>query len=102
MDVFRSQMTKGVHNLLKDRNILISLVPNNMTHIFPPLDLSINSWAKKFRKEKYAVQYASQITAGLEEGLAVDEIDVKTPLTAMKPLHAKWIMNLYDEITFEK
>ena len=32
----------------------------------------------------------------------MDEIDVKTPLTAMKPLHAKWIMNLYDEITFEK
>ena len=53
-------------------------------------------------KEKYAIWYALQITAGLEKGLTVDEIDVKTPLTTMKPLHAKWIINLYDEITFEK
>ena len=53
-------------------------------------------------KEKYAARYASQIATGLEKGLAVDEIDVKTPLTTMKPLHAKWIMNLYDEITSAK
>ena len=53
-------------------------------------------------KEKCAIWYVSQITAGLVKGLAVDEIDVKTPLATMKPLHAKRIMNLYDEITSEK
>ena len=57
MDVFRGQMTKAVHNLLKDRNIFISLVPNNMTHIFQSLGLMVNSWAKKFMKLKYAVWY---------------------------------------------
>ena len=102
MDVFRGQMTKAVNNLLKDHNIFISFLPNNMTHIFQPLDLTVNSWAKKFMKEKYAIWYASHIIAGLEKGLAVDEIDVKTPLTTMKTLHAKWIMNLYDKITSEK
>ena len=102
MDVFRGQMTKAVHNLLKDHNIFMSLVPNGMTHIFQLLDPTVNSWAKKFMKEKYAAWYALQIQAGLEKGLAVDEIDVKTPLITMKPLHAKWIMNLYDEITSEK
>ena len=45
-----------------------------MTHIFWPLDLTVNSWAKNFMKEKYAVWYASQITVGLEKGLAIDEI----------------------------
>ena len=95
-------MTKAVYNLLKDHNIFLSFVPNNMTHIFQPLDLMVNSWTKKFIKEKYPVWYASQITAGLEKALAVDEIDLKTPLTTMKPLHAKWIMNLYDKITSEK
>ena len=64
MDVFRGRMTKAVQNLLKDHNIFISLVPNNMTHIFQPLDFTITSWAKKFIKEKYAVWYASQVTAG--------------------------------------
>ena len=90
-------MTKAVHNLLKDHNIFISFIPNNVTHIFQPLDLTVNSWAKKFMKEKCAVWYSSQIIAGLEKGL-----DVKTPLTTMKLLHAKWIITLCDEITSEK
>ena len=30
------------------------------------------------------------------------EINVKTPFTTMKLLHAKWIMNQYDEITSGK
>ena len=53
-------------------------------------------------KEKYAVWHASQITAGLEKGLTVDKIELKTPLTNTKPLHAKWVMNLYNEIISEK
>ena len=53
-------------------------------------------------KEKYTAWYASQIPADLEKGLAVDGIDVKTPLTTMKPLCEKWAMNLYDEITSGK
>ena len=79
------------------------LVSNNMTHIFQLLDLTVNSRAKTFMKEKYAVWYASQIIVGLERGrLAVDETDVMfSTLTTMKPLHAKWIMNLYDGITSE-
>ena len=86
MDVFRGQMTKAVHNL---HNIFISLVPNNMTHISQPLQLTVISWAKNFMKEKYTIWYASQITAGLQKDIVVDEIDVKTPLTTMKPLNAK-------------
>ena len=39
--------------------------------MFQPLDLTVNSWTETFKKEKYAVWYASQI---------VDKIDVKTHL----------------------
>jgi hypothetical protein len=102
MDVFRGQMTQAVHSLLEEHNIIISLVPNNMTHIFQPLDLTVDSWAKKFMKEKYAVWYSSQIKAGLEKGIAIDEIDVKTQLTVVKPLHAKWLIEMYNEVTTEK
>ena len=66
------------------------------------MDLTVNSWAKKFMEEKYVVWDASQIPAGLKKGLAVNKIDVKTPLTTMKLLHAKWIMNLYEEMTSKK
>ena len=43
MDVFQGQMTKAVHILLKDHNIFISIVPNNTTHIFQPLDFMVIS-----------------------------------------------------------
>ena len=102
MDAFQGQMTKAYDSLLKDCNIFISLVPNNVTHIFQPLDLTIDSWAKNFLKERYATWYALQITVGLEKRLAVDEIDVKTPLAVIKLLHTKWVMNLHDKIISEK
>ena len=50
LGVFQRQMTKAAYNLLKNHNIFISLVPKNMTHIFQPLDLTVNSSAKKFMK----------------------------------------------------
>ena len=78
-------MTETVHNLLKDHNILISLVPNNMTHIFQPLDLTVNSGLKSLKKKNTL----SGITARLEKGLTEDKINVKTQLITMKPSHAK-------------
>ena len=39
IDVFRGQMTQSVLGLLKENDILQVRVPNNMTHIFQPLDL---------------------------------------------------------------
>ena len=86
MNAFQGQITKAVHNLLKDHNIFKSLVQNNMTDIFQSLDLTANSWTKKFMKEKYVVCCALQITAGLEKGPAVDEIGIKTPLATTKLL----------------
>ena len=79
MDAFRGQMIKAVRNLPKDHNIFIAFVPNNMTHIFQPLELMVNSSTKKFMKEKYAVWDASKIPGGLEEDLTVNEIDGKAP-----------------------
>ena len=43
MEVFRGQMTKAVHILLKDHNIFISLIPNNMIDIFQPMNVTVNS-----------------------------------------------------------
>ena len=40
LDVFRGQMTNEVTKLLKEKNILFVKVPNNMTHLIQPLDLS--------------------------------------------------------------
>ena len=42
MDVFHGQMTNEVISLLKENNIILIRVPANMTHIFQPLDLTVN------------------------------------------------------------
>ena len=40
-------MTQQVTSLLAEKNILFVKVINNMTHLFQPLDLSVNGWAKQ-------------------------------------------------------
>ena len=101
LDVFRGQMTERVLNLLKESNILFVKVPANMTHIFQPLDLSTNGWAKTFMKNKFALWYAEQIQIQLNDGVPLDEVSVKFLLTTMKPLHAKWLIELYNELSSE-
>ena len=101
MDVFKGQMTPPVLELLKESNILLVEVPNNMTHLFQPLDLTVNSWAKNFMREKFAEWYASQIREGLDSGKDLEDIEVKTPLSVMKPMHAQWIIELYSHKFFK-
>ena len=48
-------------------------------------------------KETFAMGYAKKVKEGLDNGINSNDIDVKTPLTVMKPLHAKWIIDLYNE-----
>ena len=46
MDVFWGQITDDMISLLRDNNIHYILVPNNITQIFQPLDLTINKHCK--------------------------------------------------------
>ena len=49
-DVFRGQTTDKFLNVLKDNNILSTKIPPNMTHVFQPLDFTVNKFAKDFMK----------------------------------------------------
>ena len=54
LDAVRGQMTLKVTILLLESNILFVTVPNNMTHFFQPLDLTVNGHCKSFmRREIY-------------------------------------------------
>ena len=101
LDVFRGQMTDRVLNHLEENNILFVKIPANMTHILQPLDLSTNSWAKKYMKKRFSRWYAEQVHRQLNEGVPLDQIDIKMQLTTLKPLHASWIIDMYNELTTE-
>ena len=90
-DVFRGQVTQPVLDLFEGHNIAITFVPANMTHLYQPLDLTVNGYAKQFCKRKFNQWYTDQITQQLDDGKTVQEIDVKLRLTTLKPLHAQWM-----------
>ena len=99
MDVFRGQMTNEVISLLKENNIILIRVPANMTHIFQPLDLTFNQWANKFMRDRFSQWYAGVSRQHLDEGKILEEVEIKFPLSAMKPLRATWIIGMYNEIS---
>eukprot|EP00794_Sanderia_malayensis_P013334 gene13334-14712_t len=102
MDVFTGQMTSEVLALFMEHNICIVNVPPNMTKYYQPLDLTVNGYAKRFTKNKFNEWYAQQITKQLQEGNKLENVDVKLRLSTLKPLHAGWLVALYNEMTSAK
>ena len=70
-----------------------------MTNLFQSLDLTVNG---SFMKKKFTEWYSSSIAKQLDEGKAVEDIDVVLKLSILKPLHAEWIKELYDYMTSEE
>ena len=53
IDVFSGQMTDPVIQKLCDNHIKLVRVPPNMTHLFQPLDLTVNGAAKSYLKRRF-------------------------------------------------
>ena len=96
-------MTDAVLAKLEENNVALIKFPANFTYIFQPLDVqgSVNIAAKQFLKQKFTQWYAKKVTQQINSGNDVDSIDVKFKLTTIKPLHAKWIIELYNYLTSE-
>ena len=59
--LFRGQITEDVTSLLQKHNVLLVLVSNNMTHMFQPLDLTVNKHCKTFLKNLSSEWYLRQL-----------------------------------------
>ena len=77
MDVFRSQMTEEVVSMLCTNNICLVKVPNNMTHLLQPLNLTVNDHCKSFIKGMLAEWYRKQVEEALSHGKKVEDIEIK-------------------------
>ena len=86
LDVFRGQMTQEVTTLLHENNILFVTVPNNMTDLFQPLDLTVNGHCKSFMIKRFAEWFAQQFDKQLTLREKVEEIEMKFHLTEIKPI----------------
>ncbi len=95
-DMFKGQMTDMVKQKLESLNMLLVPVPANMTHFFQPLDLTVNGAAKSFAKKEFITYYSNNVQQQIENGTNLDEVNVDLRLSVIKPLHAQWLVNMYN------
>lgn len=89
-DRFKGQCTPQILQLLDRNNIYIAIVPGNCTDRLQPLDISVNKSVKEYLRGKFQTWYVEQMIEGTET------VDLK--MSVMKPLGAKWLMEMYDHM----
>ncbi len=94
-DVFRGQQT-DVLKLLEENNIHVVNIPANCTDRLQPMDLSVNKSVKEFMRSKFRDWYSTQVQHQLDEGAEISPVDLK--LSTMKPLGARWLVSLFDNL----
>ena len=87
-DVFKARTGDKYREHLDGNSIAYVQVPPNFTHIFQPLNLSVNAFAKSFLKSRFREWYTKEVTNGLDKGENVHQIGIDTKLSKMKPIHA--------------
>ena len=100
-DVFKGQTTSAVNELLRKNNIIYIHVPNNHTNLFQPLDISVNKSAN-FIAGKYQDWYAAKVQEQIRKGVNAHDIKINVKLSIVKPLHAKWIIEMYNHLRNSK
>ena len=101
LDVSRGQITEDVTSLLQKHNISLVLVPNNMTHMFQHLDMTVNKHCKTFLENLFSEWDWRQIEDELSLGKKIEDVNIQFRLTTLKPLHAKRLLEFYNQITSE-
>jgi len=82
---------------LEAKDIELVPVSANMTQFFQPLDLTVNGSVKKMRK-KFITYYGSEVKNQLDNGTALDDVKVDLRLSKIKPLHAQWLVEMYNHL----
>ena len=75
-----------------EHNILLTFVPASCTGELQPLDLSGNGAFKQALKSHFITWYADQVP---DED---DEIQVDLRLSTLKPLHAGWVIEAWNQV----
>ena len=100
-DKFRGETTIAVNDFLKKNDTTIH-DPKNDTNLFQPLDISVNKSARCFIADKYQDWYAEKVLQQLNRGVTAHDVKVGLKLSIMKPLHAKWITEMYHHLKRSK
>ena len=96
-------VSRVFEKLVNNRIVNLLLFPNFQTADFQVLDLTVIKWVKGIMMHKFNKWFAETLRKELDVGKSLDEISIKFKLMAMKPLHVKWVINLFNQLSsFER
>ena len=87
--------------LLHQNHIYTKFVPASCTSELQPLDLSGNKQFKDGLKNRFSSWYADRVTSQLnekQESTDTNPYHVDLRLTYLKPIHAHWILQSWEEL----
>ena len=101
MDVFKGQITCAVRELLNENHIPLEKIPANLTYLFRPLHVQggPNGYVKRFMKKKCTLWYSDQVIRAIDNGKDIKDVEISLKLSIVKPLHAKWLIEMYNHMT---
>ena len=102
MDTFKGQDNDELRKLCMCNNCEVVIAPHNLTNKFQPLDLSVNKAAKTFISEKNNTWMTNEISKQIKRGIVPPDVKVFLNLSVIRPLHAKWIVDLHHYLKAEK
>lgn len=109
LDVFAAHRTPDVLEEFQQHGFELVFVPANCTSELQPLDLSLNGPLKEKCKHGFAQWYSQEVCDHIkqrqEEGEEVSTVVSFQPdlrLSVIKPLHCRWLMDAFAEVSSER
>ena len=91
-------MTTEVRKVIESLILLAANAPANMAKYYQVSELTVNKYAKAFIRKNFNEWHAKETHCQLDVGIPLEEVDVKLWLSVMKPIHAHWMVELYNHI----
>ena len=96
------QWTEAVKKRIAELHGKMVPVLNNMTHVFQPLDLTVNRSCKAHIRKSTHQWVTNEVQKQLESGKQPENVKTDTKLSIVNPLHAKCVTSFYDSMQTNK
>ena len=96
------QWTEAVKKRIAELHGKMVPVLNNMTHVFQPLDLTVNRSCKAHIRKSTHQCVTNEVQKQLESGKQPENVKTDTKLSIVNPLHAKCVTSFYDSMQTNK
>ena len=91
-DVFAAHRNPELIEKLKENHIHMVYVPASCTDQLQPLDLKVNKYFKDQLRTEFNKWYSQKVADALANQTAIDDIKIDLRASALKPLHANWLV----------